>query len=65
MANIEVEWEVEGIISPQESVTKMLKVIEEKGKSDSGTFWCWDGKVCLPYPDMIERACMIGMELTC
>lgn len=47
MANIEVEWDVEGIISPEESVTKMLTVIEEKGKNDSGTFWCWDGRVCL------------------
>lgn len=47
MANIEVEWEVEGIISPEESVTKMLTVIEGKGKSDSGTFWCWDGRVCI------------------
>lgn len=62
MANIDVEWEVEGIISPEESVTKMLKVIEEKGKSDSGTFWCWDGRVYLPYMD--ESAFMIGIELT-
>ena len=45
MANIEVEWEVEGIISPQESVTKMLQVVATKGKDDSGTFWCWDGRV--------------------
>ncbi len=45
MANIDVDWEVEGIISPEESVTKMLKVISEKGKDDSGTFWCWDGRV--------------------
>ena len=47
MANIEVGWEVEGIISPNESVTKMLKVIGEKDKNDSGTFWCWDGRVCV------------------
>ena len=45
MANITVDWEVEGIISPEESVTKMLKVFAEKGKDDSGTFWCWDGRV--------------------
>lgn len=48
MANIEVEWEVEGIIGPEESVTKMLKVIDEKDKSQSGTFWCWDGRVRVP-----------------
>ena len=45
MANIDVDWEVEGIITPEESVTKMLKVFTEKGKDDSGTFWCWDGRV--------------------
>ncbi|KAI1615087.1 3-oxoacyl-reductase [Exophiala viscosa] len=44
MANIEVDWEVEGIIDADESVTKMLKVIGEKDKSQSGTFWCWDGR---------------------
>jgi len=44
MANIEVDWDVEGIINPEESVTKMLQVFAEKGKDDSGTFWCWDGR---------------------
>ncbi|KIW64371.1 hypothetical protein PV04_09311 [Phialophora macrospora] len=44
MANIDVEWEVEGIITPEESVSKMLVVFAEKGKDDSGTFWCWDGR---------------------
>jgi len=44
MANIEVDWEVEGIISPHESVTEMLKVIGQKNQNDSGTFWCWDGR---------------------
>lgn len=45
MANINVDWEVEGVITPQESVEKMLKVIGDKDKSHSGTFWCWDGRV--------------------
>lgn len=31
MANVSLDWEVEGIISPQESVELMLRVIEEKG----------------------------------
>ncbi|KIV86815.1 hypothetical protein, variant 2 [Exophiala sideris] len=44
MANIEVDWEVEGIINADESVTKMMKVIAEKDKTQSGTFWCWDGR---------------------
>jgi len=47
MANVEVDWEVEGIINPDESISKMLKVIAEKDKSQSGTFWCWDGRVCI------------------
>ncbi|KAK4938963.1 hypothetical protein LTR10_020711 [Elasticomyces elasticus] len=44
MANIKVDWEVEGIINADESVTKMMKVIAEKDKTQSGTFWCWDGR---------------------
>lgn len=47
MANIEVGWEVEGIITPEESVTAMIKVIESKGIQHSGTFWTWENK---PYP---------------
>lgn len=49
MANIEVEWDVEGIINADESVSKMLKVIGEKDKTHTGTFWCWDGRVCIRY----------------
>jgi hypothetical protein len=45
MANIEIDWEVKGSIYPLESVSKMLRVIAEKGRDDSGTFWCWDGRV--------------------
>jgi NAD(P)-dependent dehydrogenase (short-subunit alcohol dehydrogenase family) len=45
MANINLDWEVEGIIQADESVKGMLQVIESKGKDDTGTFWCWDGKV--------------------
>ncbi|KAJ4522855.1 hypothetical protein HRR83_001355 [Exophiala dermatitidis] len=44
MANINVEWEVEGVIKPDESVEKMLKVIADRDKSQSGTFWRWDGR---------------------
>ena len=33
------------MIQPDESVRDMLKVIEEKNENDSGTFWCWNGKV--------------------
>ncbi|KAL3460970.1 hypothetical protein BJX64DRAFT_261824 [Aspergillus heterothallicus] len=44
MANVDLPWEVEGVIQPLESVEGMLKVISEKGESDTGTFWCWDGR---------------------
>jgi len=44
MANIDVDWEVEGILTPQESVEKMLSVIIGKTSKDSGTFWTWEGK---------------------
>lgn len=61
MANVALGWEVEGIISATESVSKMLRVIEEKGyggPDDSGarsgrgrkgeaSFWTWEGR---PYP---------------
>jgi hypothetical protein len=43
MANIDLGWEVKGSIQPDESVTGMLKVIEEK--DETGSFWCWDGRV--------------------
>ena len=45
MANIDVGWEVEGILTPQESVEKMLAVIPTKTMQDTGTFWTWEGKV--------------------
>jgi hypothetical protein len=58
MANTAPGREVEGIISPEESVKKMLRVIEEKGYGgvdDSGSrsgrgrkgeasFWTWEGR---------------------
>lgn len=45
MGNINVDWEVEGIIKAPESVAGMMKVIEQKGFQDTGTFWTWEGKV--------------------
>jgi hypothetical protein len=46
MANIDLGWEVDGIMTPQESVSAMIKVIESKGIQHSGTFWTWENKVC-------------------
>ena len=45
MANISLGWEVEGIINVEESVTGMLRVIEQKNIRDTGTFWTWQGNV--------------------
>lgn len=45
MANIDVDWEVEGIIKPPESVAGMMKVIEKRTFQDTGTFWTYEGKV--------------------
>ena len=45
MADIEVAWEVEGQMTPRESVEKCVQVIERKGYGDSGSFWTWEGEV--------------------
>jgi hypothetical protein len=45
MANIELPWEVEGLITAEASVSAMLKVIPSKGIQHSGTFWTWEDKV--------------------
>jgi hypothetical protein len=47
MADISTEWEIEGIITPQESVEAMLRVIPTKTIEQSGTFWTWEGNVSL------------------
>lgn len=53
MSNIEVDWFVEGVITPKQSVEGMLEVIAKKGKHISehdtankgkATFWTWEGK---------------------
>ena len=45
MGNIDVDWEVEGIIKAPESVAGMLNVIEQRSFQDTGTFWTWEGQV--------------------
>lgn len=47
MANISLAWEVHGVIQPNESVTKMIDVIQSKGIQHSGTFWTYENKVSL------------------
>ncbi|KAF5668769.1 protoporphyrinogen oxidase [Fusarium denticulatum] len=37
-------WDVGTLLEPDESVSGMLKVINEKNHNDTGTFWCWDGR---------------------
>jgi hypothetical protein len=45
MANIDVDWEVDGILTPKESIAGMLPVIMSKGIEQNGTFWTWEGNV--------------------
>ena len=48
MANVSVGWEIDGNISPQESVSGMINVITTKDMRHTGTFWTWEGNVgCL------------------
>lgn len=45
MSNLELAWEVEGEMTPQESVRQCIETIESKTYEDSGTFWKWDNRV--------------------
>ena len=45
MANIDITWDIEGVLTPEQSVNAMIAVILAKGLADSGTFWTWEGKV--------------------
>jgi NAD(P)-dependent dehydrogenase (short-subunit alcohol dehydrogenase family) len=45
MANVQLPWEVQGIISAEESVKRMIEVITSKGIQHSGTFWTYENKV--------------------
>jgi NAD(P)-dependent dehydrogenase (short-subunit alcohol dehydrogenase family) len=48
MANVQLPWEVQGIIGVEESVGKMIEVIKSKGIQHSGTFWTYENKVSHP-----------------
>jgi hypothetical protein len=45
MTTIDADLPIEGLLTPQESVEKMLAVIRGKTINDTGTFWTWEGKV--------------------
>ena len=45
MTNVDADLPIEGLLTPQESVEKMLAVILGKTIDDTGTFWTWEGKV--------------------
>ncbi|KAF2460356.1 hypothetical protein BDY21DRAFT_162815 [Lineolata rhizophorae] len=47
MANIDLPWELGGLMTPEQSVRPMIDVIQNKGSQHSGTFWTWEDK---PYP---------------
>lgn len=53
-SNVDLVWEVDGIITPEESVRGCLKVVDEKGRGGVderggkpvgvATFWDWEGR---------------------
>ena len=45
MAHSDADCDMDGIMSPQESISGMLRVIAARTRQDSGTFWKWDGQV--------------------
>ena len=45
MGDVAVGLEMEGLVSPRESVTGMLRVIEARTFDDTGTFWTYEGTV--------------------
>jgi NAD(P)-dependent dehydrogenase (short-subunit alcohol dehydrogenase family) len=45
MAEVEVPWEVNGVLSPEESVKGCLQTIEARKPEESGTFWTWKAEV--------------------
>lgn len=47
MNSIDIPWDCGPLLEADESVRGMLKVVEEKKSEDSGSFWCWDGRVSL------------------
>lgn len=51
-ADITTEWDIEGILTPQESVEAMLRVIPTKTIEQSGTFWTWEGNVSPAPPSL-------------
>jgi hypothetical protein len=55
MANISVDWEVDGIITPEDSVSAMMKVLATKTIEHTGTFWTWEGRVCHTEPKVHKK----------
>ncbi|KAI9712724.1 MAG: hypothetical protein M1820_001345 [Bogoriella megaspora] len=47
MGSIDVAWQVDGIITPEQSVAAMINVIQSKGIQHSGTFWTWEDKLTI------------------
>ena len=45
MQNIDVAWEIDGLLTPEESIRGMISVIVQRTVADTGTFWTWEGKV--------------------
>ena len=62
MADISTGWDIEGILTPQESVEAMLRVISTKTIEHSGTFWTWEGKV---RPSIIDKQIPFASIIMC
>ena len=45
MANVSVGWEIEGVMSAQDSVKGMMNFIQSESALETGSFWTWEGKV--------------------
>ncbi|CAK3897531.1 NAD(P)-binding [Lecanosticta acicola] len=44
MADVDLGWDVEGQMTPTESVSACIAVVESKTPEDSGTFWTWENE---------------------
>lgn len=56
MANIDIPWEVDGMMTAEQSVSAMFPVIQSKKIQHSGTFWTWENKV-RNNPHLASPAC--------
>lgn len=44
MADIDLPYQVDGVIGPDESAAAIVEVLKDKDEKSSGGFWRWDGR---------------------